>query len=96
MNNNRFISVRAYGLIDATIEGMQPTIDVSPEDVDGMKRKIAEILGSIRNMAEVSPGYYVTNRELGNTFRLEANKTHNIVLESELRSLAILIEGLRD
>ena len=93
---NKFISVRAYGLINATIEGIQPTIDVSPEEVDGMKRKIVDILGSIRNTAEVSPGNYVTNSELTKTFRLEADNTYDIVLESELRSLAILIEGLRE
>ena len=94
MFNNKSISVQAFGLINATIEGIQPTIDVSPEEVDGMKRKIANILGSIRHRAEVSPGNYVPDRVLAKTFKLEADITYDIILESELRSLAILIEGL--
>lgn len=96
MNNNKFISTRAFVLITGTIEAMQPTIDVSPEEVDSMKTKIADILGSIRHRAEVSPGNYVPDRELAKTFKLEADITHDIILESELRSLAILIEGLNE
>lgn len=96
MSNNKFISTRAFVLINGTIEAMQPTIDVSPEEVDGMKRKIADILGSIRHRAEVSPGNYVSDRELAKTFRLERDITHDMVLKSELRSLAILIEGLNE
>ena len=94
MSINKFISVQAFGLINATIEGIQPTIDVSPEEVDAIKLKVVDILGSIRELATVSPGNYVSNKVLARTFRLEANVTYDIVLESELRSLAILIEGL--
>ncbi len=87
MFNNKSISVQAFGLINATIEGIQPTIDVSPEKVDAIRLKIVDILGSIRETG-------ISNKEVANTFRLEANNTSDIVLESELRSLTILIEAL--
>lgn len=91
---NEFISVQAYGIINATIEGIQPTIDVSPEEVNAIKLKLADILKSIRNAASISSSNYVSDRELAKTFRVEALITDDKILKSELRSVAILIEGL--
>ncbi len=83
------IPIRALHLIEATLDGLQPTIDLPPEEVDQVKNSLIGIVKHISN--EVESDFLISNEALAKKFIQEAHVTNNIVLASELRSLAILI-----
>jgi hypothetical protein len=83
------ITDRAFSLLSATLDGMQPAIDLSPEAVDQAKENILEVFLSICRKRK-----FTSNALLGKILREEADdfSSGDLVLESELRSLSILIE----
>lgn len=87
------ITNRAFTLLFATLDGMQPAIDLSPEKVDSVKADILEVFLSICRKRK-----FTNNALLSKFLREEADdfSSGDLVLESELRSLSILIESLRE
>ena len=84
------ISFRALRLIEATLDGLQPTIDVSPDEIEGVRYGIRGIVRLIASEYD----RLIPNKTLAREFHLEADNTDDILMESELRSLVVLIEGL--
>jgi len=86
------IPIRPLHLVLATLDGLQSTIDVSPEEVDGVKNAIINICKDISKEYGDPTSPLITNRNFAKRLRLEADITDNIILESELRALAILVD----
>ena len=88
------IPIRPLHLVLATLEGLQPTIDVSPEEVEAVKNAIIRICKDVSKeyKHDYETGPLISNAAFAKRLRLEADITDDIILESELRALAILVE----
>jgi len=86
------IPIRPLHLVSDTLDGLQPTIDVSPEEIESVRNAIITICKDVSEEYNHNTGSLITNGAFAKRLRLEADITDDIILESELRGLAILVD----